>query len=62
MLIAIHTDDAPVTTTRWEVFVRDNDEAFSAAELDEMETRLAAGETVTLGGGAAPLFTLTRAD
>lgn len=62
MQITIRFDDDPGQIIPWHQFCADNEDAIEAGELDAgaIRRRLVAGETVTLGGGAAPLVTLTR--
>ena len=59
MLIAIMQDHFEPDVVAWDDFAADNAAAFDADELADMERTLRAGHPVEIGGGAAPLFTLT---
>lgn len=58
MIIRLAGPDAAPHLTTFGTFARDNADAFDAAALADLHDRLCAGESVALGGGAAPLITV----
>ena len=54
MRLTIACEGAPILTCDWQEFRRDNAAAFDQGALDKMLVRLAKGQAVRLGGGAAP--------
>lgn len=58
MLIRITgLEPAPILAS-YSTFAADNSGALDAAALADIHARLLGGQTVTLGGGAAPLVTI----
>lgn len=59
--VLVKIDGCDPFKTEWAEFAADNADGIDAADLTQAEAELLLGGTVTLGGGAGPIVTVTPA-